>query len=390
MKIINLIFESRIGGPQLRIVRIAEFLNENYSIKTTVIAPTKNSKEFEKILKKKSLDFFLFPLDKLSKNPFIMLKWLLTFIPQTIKLIRVIKRENPDIVHVNGSWQWKGVIAAKILNIKVIWHLNDTRTHRFVIIIFKKLIKRVDGIIFAGNRVREYYGHFAPALTEKIIIQAPVDTSIFNPGIELERTVPSNSKKVRIITVANLNPVKGIDVFIKAANELNKTFDNLEFNIYGEFLRTQKKYITYLKEIKEDFKLDNLFFKGFSKDVVNILKNSDIYICSSMNEAAPMSVWEAMAMKKPIVSTDVGSVSTFIKNGVNGFVVPIGDHMKISEKVEFLLKNRKLWQNYGDISRKIVKKELDISKIAELHKNFYEVIGSSKNRKNRMKSEKRS
>ena len=50
--------------------------------------------------------------------------------------------------------------------------------------------------------------------------------------------------------------------------------------------------------------LINIYFINSRRDVRPLLKRFDIYVCSSDNEASPLSVWEAMSMKKPIVSTD--------------------------------------------------------------------------------------
>ena len=58
----------------------------------------------------------------------------------------------------------------------------------------------------------------------------------------------------------------------------------------------------------------NLFF---IIDEPSFLKSGDIFVYTSISESGPMAVWEAMAMGKPIVTTDVGSVSQYLKNEEN-------------------------------------------------------------------------
>ena len=66
-------------------------------------------------------------------------------------LLHIIKKENPDIVHCNSSWQWKGIIAAKLAGTKIVWHLNDTKIYWFIRVVFKFLSKKVDGFIVEGR-----------------------------------------------------------------------------------------------------------------------------------------------------------------------------------------------------------------------------------------------
>ena len=87
-----------------------------------------------------------------------------------------------------------------------------------------------------------------------------------------------------------------------------------------------------------------------------------------------MTVLEAMAMEKAIVSTDVGLVSTYLKDGETGFVVPVKDPVSMAEKVKILVENPDLRESFGKKARQTVQKELDISITAGKHKAFYEKV----------------
>ncbi len=373
MKIANIILEPRLGGPQLRIARVGEKLKELYDIDTLVIFPKKGSLSFTEILQKKNLEFCALNLSKLSKNPFKSFRWFVKLIPETISLKKTIQRSGVDIVHCNSSWQFKGVIAAKLAGKKVVWHLNDTSIPYPIKIIFKKLNKFADGFIFAGSKVKQYYLNYLGEGKIEKIIHAPVDTEYFDP----DKSIPDSvlkKKDINIITIANVNPVKGIETFLRSAYLIDKKFSDLHFYVIGGLLNSQKKYIKKIRALILKYGMDNFTLYGYSKSIGSILKDSDIYICSSINEAAPMSVWEAMSMKKPVISTDVGSVSDFIINDKNGFIVQVGDSEKIAEKIEYLINNKDVCKDFGIRSREIVKKELDISYIAKLHYDIYEEI----------------
>lgn len=373
MKIINIVLDGRIAGPQLRIAKVARRLKEE-GVETIVIFPEKNSDKFRKLLNKYGIKYKTLKLNKLSKDPFGLIKWLVTFIPQTIKLVKIFKRINPDVIHCNASWQWKGIVAAKFAGKKIVWHLNDSNISFLILTGFKFLNKFAEGFIFAGKRTKEYYFNYIKEKKIGKIIHAPVDTTQYDPERKINPSFLRNEKGIKIITVANVNPTKGIEYFVEAASILTKKYDNLQFYVFGGLFKSQNKYLKYIKSLIVKHNLNNFLLYGFCENIASVLKDSDIYVCSSINEAAPMSVWEAMAMKKPIVSTDVGSVPDFIQNGENGFIVPVKSPEKLAEKIEVLIKDKKLREKFSKKVREVAVEKLDVKICAKRHKEFYEKI----------------
>ena len=81
-------------------------------------------------------------------------------------------------------------------------------------------------------------------------------------------------------------------------------------------------------------------------------------------------------MEKAIVSTDVGDVSRYLKDGVNGFIVPPKDVKALAEKVSILIEDEKLRVKFGKLARAVAVKELDVAICADKHRKFYlEVLG---------------
>ena len=119
---------------------------------------------------------------------------------------------------------------------------------------------------------------------------------------------------------------------------------------------------------------DDIVFLGHFDEIPSLLKSSDIFVCTSISEASPMSVWEAMAMEKAIVTTDVGAVKKYIKNGKSGYVVPIKNPQELFNKVNFLLKNRKKMNLFGKEAREVSKHYLDVEIAAKKYKIFYNNI----------------
>jgi glycosyltransferase involved in cell wall biosynthesis len=368
MKVINIIEEGRVGGPQLRILQVTPLL-QTQGVDTTVIIPQNNSSDFQNRLIESGIPYYTTPLTTLQKHPKKLFYYLLNFIPELFILFKLFRNLMPDIIHVSGgSWQIKGLLAGRLAGSKVIWHLNDTKVHAVIMIIFRLIQNLSHAFITSGHRVQEYY---LPHEKKRPIfnISAPVDCTFFNQEL-IKKTHTKDSQ--RIVTIININPNKDLKTFIEAAEILNKKSSRvLEFRIVGCVYESQKKYYENLKNLEKKLNLNNLVFVGGVEDIRYELINADIYVCTSLAEASPTSVWEAMAMAKPIVSTNVGEVDIMIEDGVSGHIVNPRDSRTLAEKVITLLKRPNEAKLFGQNARKRAEELLDSRLIAQKHKHAY-------------------
>lgn len=375
LKVANVIEEGRYGGPQSRIAAVAEKLKKN-GIETVVVFPEKDSDVFYKKLTEKGIQTRRLSQHRLTKQKAHLIKYFVFFVPEAFALYRFFKKERVNIVHCNGAWQVKGVIAGRLVGARVIWHLNDTQMPPFIKNIFRFLASYFcDAFIAAGKMVQAYYLSDQKFSEKQIrVIQAPVDTSLFDPQKNKEGPRIEKYSGIKIVTVGNLSRIKGIEYFIEMAATLSRQYSDLNFFVIGSHFDNQKKYSEKMFAMVKKFKLKNVHFYGPSDDIPSVLKAADIYVCSSIAEASPISVWEAMSMAKAIVSTNVGDVSEFIGNGENGFVVPVKDAIALAEKVAILIKNIELRRKFGQQARETAIKHLDIEFCAKKHAQLYREI----------------
>ena len=117
-----------------------------------------------------------------------------------------------------------------------------------------------------------------------------------------------------------------------------------EFNYYvaGPIYKTQKKYFLKIKNEIKINKIKNLKFLGYKKNIFKFLYKIDIYCCFSLRESSPLSVWEAMSVGLPIISTDVGDLKRYIKTGKFGYVVENNPNL-FKSKIYKIIKNKKLY-----------------------------------------------
>jgi len=273
------------------------------------------------------------------------------------------------------------VVAGKLAGCRVVWHLNDTSSPWFIKKIFSILSGLPDAYIYASERTRNYYESMMNNKKMEFVIPAPVNTSYFSPQFEVKDNVPLKHSRGKIVIgmVANINTVKGIDTFIKVAANLNKEFKNLYFIVVGKVFKNQQKYYESLVMLCNELSVENIEFIGDSNDVKTILKNIDLYLCTSRAESSPIAVWEAMSMSKAIVSTNVGDVALYVRSGESGDIASVDNVDEITNKVESILSDSKLKNKYQKAAREIAVECLDISISANKQLHAYQDIISIDN-----------
>ena len=283
IKVANIIEEGRLGGPQLRIIEVSKAIGslanitdrnsrhigtinniQPEKIETTVIFPKYESQVFKNRLSEYDIPYIQLPIHRLSKKKKYLLQYILWFFIEIFLLWRVLKKKGFNVAHISGgSWQIKGVIAGKLAGCKVLWHLNDTKMYGPIRFFFRILSGWfVDGFILSANKVKEYYLKALKPLEKKksFLIMPPVNCNHFDPKTVESHSPFSNRNRIKITTVANINPLKGLEYFIKMAYCLNSLYPNtLEFYIVGPCYDSQIKYFNYLKELADRHNLDNLF-----------------------------------------------------------------------------------------------------------------------------------
>jgi len=380
LKVLNVIFDERIGGPQLRVLSIAKQLKSR-RIATTVVIP-KGHSAFRRQLQMEGIGVYQIPLYRLrdSRNPFVHLKWLIFFWPSIVRIIQIIWREQIDIVHTNGIAHLQAAIAAKLAGVKLVWHLNDINTPRLLIKLIKPLVEGwADGIAVASHAVTNHYWLGDPP-ERKFIQYAPVDVKKFtNQDGPTDKLLQGLKRSgVLICSVGNINPYKGHRYLIEALAQIAKTYPQVHLVIVGGVLENRLDYYNDLKLIVGKLGIqDKVSFLGQRDDVPRILNASDIYVHPSLAEACPMAVLEAMAVGKPIVATQVGGVPEMIENLKTGMLVPPEDPNALADAIEWVIGNLDASRLFGVEAQKKARDIFDLEKCTQRHFDMYCQVGDA-------------
>lgn len=381
MRVANIIEEARVGGPQRRIAEVAGRL-EPLGIETVVVGPERDSGGFRELLEERGTRYLAMQFERATGGARRLLAYGLSFLPETRRLARVLKEESFDLVHVSGgSWQIKGVIAARWAGLPIVWHLNDTNRPLVVRIVFGLVASCIPtSFVIAGQRVGAYYHLEHRAARQAIFeIQAPVDTRRFNPDLVIPDARLAERDRPVIVLLASVNPDKGVETLVEAAAFVSAAGADAEFWIVGPTHDTQLDYRARIEaSIAEHGLGDVVRFFGKTSDPASVLAAADIAVCTSRSEASPMAVWEAMSMARPLVSTDVGDVRSVLAENGAGFVVPVGDARAAADRLVELLRSPELRRTMGRRGREVAQQRLDLESCVTRHVRVYEFTTKSR------------
>jgi len=335
LKIANITEEGRGGGPLFGMLTTAIDL-KSVGVNSTIIFPYFGSEKFKVKLDANGIDYRQLRLHHLTKYAPHLIKYCFWFFVEIIMLVRLFRKENYDIVLCHGSWQIKGIIAAKLTGIPSIWHMNDSQQPNAV----KKLFKVFSGLpsayLFASNKSREYYSDINKNILSKPnqVIQSPINIERFTQP-KSDPTELQSSQAIKLITVSYLNANKNVELIIQALVKLQEQgIKNIELYIVGPILESQASYKSELDAIIESGELNTIHFLGYRTDIPELLRDADVYICSSNFESSPIAVWEAMVSGTMVITTEVGDVLEIVRENEAGIVTDTGNVGQMADAIK--------------------------------------------------------
>lgn len=202
----------------------------------------------------------------------------------------------------------------------------------------------------------------------------PESVLVLENGVDLERfrdlpplTARASSTEPRIGVVANLRPIKGLDVFVRAAARAHARHPRAVFTVAGEGeLRAELEQQAAAEGLTEHFSLP-----GSVADVPGFLAGLDVAVLCSHAEGMSNALLEYMAAGRAIVSTRVGAAVELIADGVHGLLVPPGDAEKLADAIGRLLADRELAQRLGAAARRRAWERYSRAAMVQRFESFY-------------------
>lgn len=294
-------------------------------------------------------------------------------IRSVLVLRKLIKKINPDIIHLHSSKAGiLGRLAASGLNCKVIftvhgWSFTDGISSRFRKKVFKYIEKIVAPLADLYICVSNYDKQIA--YREKVLNPNKNKVVVVHNGAPLNKDCASFStnnisKITKFIMVARFSNQKDQIGLIKACGLLSSE-DKFRLTFVGSGPNLEK-----CKALVQKMGLENsIQFLGFKRNVNTYLKKNDVFVLSTHYEGLPISIIESMSVGMPIIASNVGGNKELVFNKKNGFLV--NNEKELVRALKYFIDNKKEIIRMGKNSQKIYLRDFTLSKnLNNIHKQY--------------------
>ena len=194
-------------------------------------------------------------------------------------------------------------------------------------------------------------------------------------GLDLEEYPYSEPdlNTCRFVFVGRLLAEKGINEFLQAAEKVKALHSRAEFVVLGEPDPGNPGSVNraYLDRLVEE---GVVMYPGSVPNVAEWLAGCSVFVLPSYREGVPRSTQEAMAVGRPIITTDVPGCRETIRDGENGFIVPPHSPDAVAEAMEKFIRRPCLVPKMGKRSRELAEQLFDAN---EVNKRLCEFLGLS-------------
>jgi len=167
---------------------------------------------------------------------------------------------------------------------------------------------------------------------------------------------------INFLFIGRLLKEKGIHDFVEAAKLVKKRYPEVTFTVLGD-IDTQNLGALPQSELKKLTASNVIIHPGHVDDVQSWIAKSDVFVLPSYREGVPRSTQEAMAIGRPIITTDVPGCRETVVDGENGFLVARWNPQAIADKMIYFIENPEQIQKMGETSYKMAQEKFDAKKV---------------------------
>jgi glycosyltransferase involved in cell wall biosynthesis len=336
IKVLRIIARMNIGGPAIQVTTLMNYLPQTEVCQLLITgeceAGEKDYLEFNGI----DLDRIRIPSLGRSIN-------LVSDVKALFKIRKAIKKFTPDIVHTHT---FKAGLLGRLAAISVRrrpfivhtfhGHILNGYLGGAKLAILKTIEKflafKTDVLVAVGERVMKELKESGVGRYNRFEVVPPgfpmsqvnsIDTTMFS----------SDSEKLKCAWIGRLVDVKAPHRILEIARVISAHKSQVQFLVAGDGPLRIK--------IQEQCELEGLPVKffGWTADIQNFLKDVDLLFLTSINEGTPIAIIESQRLGKPVIATDVGSVSETISHGKSGYAIDY-DPLRFAQILESFANDR--------------------------------------------------
>lgn len=247
-----------------------------------------------------------------------------------------------------------------------------SRLHRLVLANVARVIA-VSGPVAQGLRAQNIF----PAARIRVVangIDLTRCAEVARAAVraELRRRLQTTASLL-VGTVGDLSPVKGQDLFVRAAAVARACgLDDVAFLIVGTDPSTKQRTLAHIEQLIARHQLaGRVHLLGRVAELAPLLAALDVYVSASRAEAFGLALVEAMACGVPVVATATDGAREIVEDGATGRLVPIGAHEDLAKALVELLGDADLRARLGANARRTAHKRFSLARMIDETETVY-------------------
>lgn len=260
---------------------------------------------------------------------------------QTAKLMAAF-----DLILANTIVAWPSVQVANASGTPVLWLLHESMAGREMALANPAIVQALraaDDVVFACTATRRLYDDLADGAHFHVIpygTQAP----------EAPSGVVRDPSRFTVVHIGSVEPRKGQDLLLDAVSRLPAELrGRLDLQLIGRVI--DPAFHAGIRPVLEGTPGVRHLGPLPHMSTVRHLAAADLLVCPSRDEVFPVSILEAMALGRPVLSAAVGGVPEMIRDGVDGLVVPPQDAQALADAIATLMQDRARCEAMGRSAR---------------------------------------
>lgn len=380
-KVLRILNRFNLGGPVYNATYLTKYLENDFE---TLLVGGEHLEEEENAQ---------FIPESLGLKPLVIkeLKRTVGFIHEIrayYKIRAIISVFKPDIVHTHASKAgFIGRLAASHAGVKHIVHTYHGHVfehyfgafrNKLIIRTERYLARKSEAIIAISRKQKtDLTEKFKIAPENKVtVIPLGFDLNRFQTGNELKRKsfrsdYQINEDEIAVGIIGRLAPVKNHRLFINTLSEIRKTNKKVKVVIIGDGnLKSDLMHLAGENGLMVSGPDAGIIFTSWIKEIDKALPGLDIVCLTSFSEGTPVSLIEAQAAGRPVISTDVGGVRDIIGPDA-GFIFKLNETEKFSAMLSELINDRQKRENMGKAGKEFVFENFTSERLVQDVKNLY-------------------
>ncbi len=373
MRIVYLNHSSKVSGGEISLLTFFKGLKGRKEIEPVLVCPAEGA------LRKRAQSMGLPIMDiesfeaGFTKNPLSFLAYGVKLLRTARKFASIVKEPNASLIDANSVRAGLVACTSTLFHkTPILVHVRDCVPRNKIGILTRRIIaSRASKIVANSSYVAHHFALDSSMFRKTEVVYNPLDLSTFDPGRvdsgQFKKMFGVNGSYPLLGDVGQISPWKGIADVIRAMPRVLSHFRESRLLIVGapKFDTASARYdnIAYFKKLKslvEELNLKKeVIFTGERSDIPEVMKAIDLLVLASWEEPFGRALIEAMAMEKPVISTNVGGPTEIIEDGVTGVLLPPNNPRVIARTVIELASNRKKSEEMGRRGRAEVQRRFN-------------------------------